>query len=532
MLWVGRCDAGARWTSSSVRLVREVLEQLVSRALPSSTFFADRTLAAWPAAQGRWATVTLSALERGAITSPIDWADSAPPADALAAGHVREPLPFLRVDVQSRAGRSVAGVLLVTDGIYTRADVQRAIEASFDGGDARPGRYCVLASASRPAPRLRHYRGERGLAVYRCDNPGCPSRGAEVLVPGSPGQHAQHSLDAVAFACPSCYGSWQYRWALTWVRPSRDTDLRTAQVVEYPVRPTQRRRVHFAGPMQIVVSAPRAAAWVGWSGIAVPRLPAKLKRFLLTRRPRELLSALVDDPVLVGSLLPGLLSPDNLRELVDFIRRLPIPRRFGGVATGLAHGFSPRRATNYATEQDEIQASHHQYIAYDPEAFLERMSAYGCLDLPGRFLDVGCGIGEKLFLAFALGAFTQCDGIEYDARTAAVADFLFDRIAPRKRYPVQIVRGDSLDFDRYGDYDVIYMFRPMWQSESMNRLVRRIAAQLKPGAIMFDVLRDGFALKKEADNQLVTVGPLPADGRAAWDVPVTIDEFLKRMGIA
>ena len=110
-----------------------------------------------------------------------------------------------------------------------------------------------------------------------------------------------------------------------------------------------------------------------------------------------------------------------------------------------------------------------------------------------------------------------------------MAEFLFERIAARDRYPVRIMRGDALEFDRYGDYDVVYMYRPLRDPELMKRLLRRIAAQLKPGAVMIDVYYDAFALQKQADGTFVSVSSVPAAGRVVWDTPMTVDTFLERV---
>ena len=186
MLWFGRYDVGEQWSSSSGRAIREVLERLLPEALPfSPSLLVSLALADRSAAEGRWAAVKLAAIERGSIAAPIDWFGEPPPGDALAAGDAREPLPFLQVAVHSRSGRPFAGILLVPDALYSLDEVQRALEASFEGGESRPGRYGVLASAKRPAPTLRPYQHSDlilGLSVYRCENPSCSSHGGPMLV--------------------------------------------------------------------------------------------------------------------------------------------------------------------------------------------------------------------------------------------------------------------------------------------------------------------------------------------------------------
>ena len=180
MLWYGRCDEGQRWAASSGQLMREVLGTLLPAALsfPRSDALAEMVVETGQTGhrEGRWAHVKVSALQPGTLTAPIDWTNGVPTADALAGGAVERQLPFVLLDILSRSGRPLAGVLLVPQGLYRLGEVQRAVEVSFDGGDARPGRYVVLASARRPVPTLRRTRQTDRLvgqlAVYRCDR-GC-----------------------------------------------------------------------------------------------------------------------------------------------------------------------------------------------------------------------------------------------------------------------------------------------------------------------------------------------------------------------
>ncbi|OAI39240.1 hypothetical protein AYO40_01335 [Planctomycetaceae bacterium SCGC AG-212-D15] len=534
MLWYGRCDAGQRWAASSGQLLREVLEKLLPSALsfPRSDEFAEMVVETRqpdrPPSQGRWAHVKVSTLQPGELTAPIDWTNGVPPGDALAAGTEVRELPFVRLDVLSRSGRPRAGVLLVPQGLYRLGDVQRAVELSFDGGDARPGRYVVLASARRPIPTLRRARPTDRLvdqlAVCRCDNAGCSARGVDVLVPGD--VRTWMATTRIAYPCPSCPGSWEERWALRFVRPARWEDLHTHMLAEYPILPTQRSLGCLIGRMDNVVASPTFRGWKEWTVSTIPELPAAMRHFLRHRTPAALLKALTLDPVLTGSLLPALLSPGNLRAFVDLVRELPVKRRFGGLATALAHAFAARRTGFYPTEPDEVQAAHHAYIAYDPENFLGRLHDYGCLEKRGRFLDVGCGLGEKVFLAYALGAFTQCDGLEYDARTAAVAQFLFKQLGD-SIYPLQVFRADALSFDHYGDYDVIYMYRPLRDRARMRQLVTRIVEQLRPQAMLCDVFQDGFALKKADDGSLLTVAGKAKGGCRDWTRSESLEAFFR-----
>jgi SAM-dependent methyltransferase len=227
-----------------------------------------------------------------------------------------------------------------------------------------------------------------------------------------------------------------------------------------------------------------------------------------------------------------MLDAENLKVMIDSIRRMPLEKKNDELAEAIALALCPRRTGNYKTEPDAYQESHFHYIAFSPVNFIQRLKVFGCFRKTGKFLDIGCGLGEKVFLAHVFGQFSRCDGLEYDAKTFAVAEFLLDRIQPRDHYPIKLIQGDALAFDDYGDYEVVYMYRPMRDHGLMRKLMRRVAAQIKPGAIMLDVLRDRCVFKKIARNEFLTVGEVPMEGEAIWDTPADFDLMFERMGIA
>jgi SAM-dependent methyltransferase len=223
-----------------------------------------------------------------------------------------------------------------------------------------------------------------------------------------------------------------------------------------------------------------------------------------------------------------LLSPKNLRALVDHCRTTPESRRVPGVPTALAFAFDPRRASRYITEKDALQQSddHHDYVSLDPETFAERLFACGGANRAGAFLDVGCGTGEKAFLAYALGGFDAADGLEYDPKTVAVAEYLLHGAATKQPYPIRVFCQDALEFARYGAYDVVYMYGAMKSTALMRRLVARIANQMKVGAILMDVLKATTALRKTATG-FVTLARPGAKGPWEWTVEAELDALLE-----
>lgn len=96
---------------------------------------------------------------------------------------------------------------------------------------------------------------------------------------------------------------------------------------------------------------------------------------------------------------------------------------------------------------------------------------------PGRhkFIDVGSGIGTKLYLADCLGF--EPYGIERNADYVAVSSKLFPE------YPIYLV--DALTFGKFGQFDVIYTFRIARDESLQQEINKYIVSNMKDGAIYF-----------------------------------------------
>ncbi|MEM9431987.1 MAG: class I SAM-dependent methyltransferase [Pseudomonadota bacterium] len=98
---------------------------------------------------------------------------------------------------------------------------------------------------------------------------------------------------------------------------------------------------------------------------------------------------------------------------------------------------------------------------------------------PIKFLDVGCGGGVKVLSAAHF--FRRSDGIELDPGYAEAARTLFDAF-PKE--DCRVFEEDALGSERYGEYDVIYFFQPMQDTEKLMALEDRIAAKARPGTLL------------------------------------------------
>lgn len=138
-------------------------------------------------------------------------------------------------------------------------------------------------------------------------------------------------------------------------------------------------------------------------------------------------------------------------------------------------------------EQDEFARNQDCFadIAMDIQSFEHMMSAaYRLLLVQGRaetarFLDIGCGGGTKVFAAAR--HFPHCDGLEYDPGYARAGQRTLDLILPRRG---RVIQGDAAQFDRYGDYDVIYFYRPINNHDLLLEMQTRMVAQARPGTII------------------------------------------------
>ena len=93
---------------------------------------------------------------------------------------------------------------------------------------------------------------------------------------------------------------------------------------------------------------------------------------------------------------------------------------------------------------------------------------------PPRFLDVGCGIGNILLFAEQFGF--EAYGIEKDEYPFQVAAKLIGE--------EKIAQTDIWNYSGYGDYEVIYYYRPFSGREQQLHFERLIEDNMKTGGIL------------------------------------------------
>ena len=98
---------------------------------------------------------------------------------------------------------------------------------------------------------------------------------------------------------------------------------------------------------------------------------------------------------------------------------------------------------------------------------------------PSKFIDVGCGGGLKVITAAQI--FGQASGLEFDSGYAEAARRLVEKSSLNN---CTIIEGDGLSFRDYGDFDIVYFYRPMRNEEMLNRLEKKIMSCVRPGTLL------------------------------------------------
>lgn len=124
---------------------------------------------------------------------------------------------------------------------------------------------------------------------------------------------------------------------------------------------------------------------------------------------------------------------------------------------------------------DIVSEGSFSFIPFPCGAFVDLVTeAFMALgqDRSKKFLDVGCGIGTKVILACSL---LDAYGIEHNPKLVELARSLgLNRVG----------LADALTFDNYAAFDVVYYYRPFYDSEKYRRFETLIHSQMKPGAIV------------------------------------------------
>ncbi|MEM6486487.1 MAG: hypothetical protein AAF662_16075 [Pseudomonadota bacterium] len=532
MIRFGRQGTEELWDGSSSETIDVAIDMFrqTFAALIRQDGLVDVSSDIVPACQAREACeVVFSALTQKQLRQTVQWADRR--SGQLSAG-------WLCCQCRNTSGSLIAGIHLRTQRLYEITELCRAFEASFDNGELRTGRYAVLDSyrvdpASTNSSRSRQRVGT--VAAFECESPRCRRRKTQLLITIPPERRHRFNRQTIskgAYPCPFCYGSLGDRWALTFEgmigeRGSAAVALRRDSLhIELPIDTPFQRLGSKPGPLRRA-SRDLVPRWgTCWNAASI-RTPDSiiLDAIQRPRMPRLLEAACTSREA--AAMTAAVLDNDNLRVLVQSARQLPSSSKSERLAETLATLYAPRRKSVLVTEddQDEDADGRYPYIALHPDRFFRLLCFFDLLEIEGKFIDVGSGIGEKPFLAYGLGRFSQCDGLEVNQQTLAVADFLISSIQTQTPYPIRSFSADALTYSNYADYDVIYMFRPIHDDALYVEMIRRIVNQLAPGATLVDPFFKAMALHQREDGLYRL---LPESKEVAqWTGPVEVDDVFR-----
>jgi len=117
------------------------------------------------------------------------------------------------------------------------------------------------------------------------------------------------------------------------------------------------------------------------------------------------------------------------------------------------------------------------------------------------FIDVGCGVGDKLALAKLVMGFNDVTGIECVHQTAAVAK---KRLG---KHQIAVLEMDAFEYD-FSPHNLIYMYHPIADNCLYAQLYAHIAKTIKPGAMILEVMPVGVSFFRDLGD-IFEPGPNP-----------------------
>lgn len=246
--------------------------------------------------------------------------------------------------------------------------------------------------------------------------------------------------------------------------------------------------------------------------------------------------------------------PQKVRPLMDDPNDVTLSQmgQYDAVFDQLHEMFKPQVQSSGARDHGcfaDITLPNSTFVAY-AHAARRTLLALGVKG-PTRFLDVGCGTGFKVMMAAQF--FDQCDGLEYDPAYVSAAHTLFERGGLNS---CRAFEADGLTYDGYGDYDVLYFYRPMREDDQLQELEAQILRHARPKTLVIAPYRvfesrfeaygcarvhgwlyvtdssasDGEVLRKTAEMTGPFVGKIPARGQSLWD-PILVASAAKGFGL-
>ena len=130
----------------------------------------------------------------------------------------------------------------------------------------------------------------------------------------------------------------------------------------------------------------------------------------------------------------------------------------------------------------QVTPEYYDYVALPENEFFAGMDVVTkyildtqhCFNSP-TFLDVGCGMGTKMFLAQRLGYSVHGIDIHQEYLDSA-------RTLVNGSYPELC---NAFDYEYYDQFDVVYAYHPCIFHKLQHSLNELIASKMRPGALFF-----------------------------------------------
>lgn len=129
---------------------------------------------------------------------------------------------------------------------------------------------------------------------------------------------------------------------------------------------------------------------------------------------------------------------------------------------------------SHLSKPDDV-GDNHKWIPFPCNNFVDLViDAYFATDQDRnkKFLDIGCGIGTKVMLADAIFV---ASGFDIEEEYLDVA---------RKIGCKDVFHADALEFEGYGDYDILYFYAPFKDGMLQRRFEDRLYEQMRPGQVL------------------------------------------------
>ena len=197
----------------------------------------------------------------------------------------------------------------------------------------------------------------------------------------------------------------------------------------------------------------------------------------------------------MGHMLPAMLNACGYtRRYVEWVRRnigmSNRPLRWEAVALALFSVYGDMLDQAHCSEvKSEDEKHYYDYVPYDRERFYDMLHEWSDhVDMGGeyrtkRFIDVGCGIGDKVFLAWLVKGW-EAHGVELNDHTYQLGKYALHNYIRDQH--INLIHHDAFDLS-YEDYDIVYMYCPIKSSTLLGELYQHVYETMREGAIMVEV---------------------------------------------